>query len=72
MFKIMALLFVIIAPTLAGISMVSVLAMSSPAGGGTMLSGQGSVILMVVIGAAIVALPISYVIAGMINRTINT
>ncbi len=72
MFKIMALLFVIIAPTLAGMLVVGILAMSSPAAGGTVLASQGSTILMVVIGAAIVALPISYVVANMISRTINT
>jgi hypothetical protein len=72
MFKIMALLFVIIAPTLAGIFVVGILAMSSPIAGGTPLAQQGSTILMVVLGAAIVALPISYIVANMINRTIKT
>ena len=72
MIKITALLFVVIAPTLMGILIVAVLSMSSPINGGTPLSQQGMVILMVVIGAAIAALPISYFIAGKINQTINS
>ena len=72
MIKIMALLFVMVAPTLAGIGVVSILSMSSPIDGGTPLSQQGSVILMVVIGAAIAALPISFVLAKMISRTLGT
>lgn len=72
MFKIMALLFVVIAPTLAGILIVGVLSMSSPISGGTPLSEQGMTIMMVVAGAVIAALPISWVVAGMVNRTINS
>jgi hypothetical protein len=72
MIKIMALMFVIIAPTLAGISMVAVLSMSSPIVGGTQLSEQGGMILMVTIGAAIVALPISYFVAKMVSQTMGT
>jgi len=68
MIKIMSLLFVVIAPTLAGIAVVAVLAMSSPSDGGTPLSQQGSVILMVVIGAALASLPFSYIIAKMVAR----
>ncbi len=68
MIKIMTLLFVIIAPTLAGIAVVVVLAMSSPIDGGTPLSQQGSMILMVVVGAALASLPISYVVARMVAR----
>ena len=41
MIKIMSLLFVVIAPTLTGIAVVAVLAMSSPIDGGTPLSQQG-------------------------------
>jgi len=68
MIKIMTLLFVVIAPTLAGISVVAVLAMSSPIDGGTPLSQQGSLILMVVLGAALASLPISYMVARMVAR----
>ena len=68
MVKLMALMFVIIAPTLMGILVVGVLAMSSPITGGTPLSQQGMTILMVVVGAAVAALPISYIVANMINR----
>ncbi|MCF6200001.1 MAG: hypothetical protein L3J67_11530 [Hyphomicrobiaceae bacterium] len=68
MIKIMSLLFVVIAPTLTGIAVVAVLAMSSPIDGGTPLSQQGSVILMVVIGAALASLPISYMVAKMVAR----
>ena len=72
MFKIMALLFVMVAPTLAGISVIVLLAMSSPANGGTPLSQQGSLLLMLVVGATLVALPISYFVAKMISRTMGT
>ena len=72
MIKIMALMFVIIAPTLAGISVVGVLSMSSPITGGIQLSQQGGMILMVAVGAAIVALPISYFVAKMITQTMGT
>ena len=68
MIKIMAILFIMIAPTLMGILVVGVLSMSSPITGGLSLASQGTTILMVVIGAAIAALPISYVVAGMISR----
>ncbi len=72
MIKIMALLFVMVAPTLAGISMVAVLASSSPIEGGTALAQQGTTILMLVIGAALIALPISYFVAKMITRTMGS
>lgn len=71
MIKIMALMFVIIAPTLAGISMVAVLSMSSPITGGIQLAQQGGMIAMVAIGAAIVALPVSYFVAKMISQTMG-
>jgi len=72
MVKITALLFVIIAPTLAGILMVVVLSMASPADGGTVLGQQGMTLLLVVLGAVVVSLPISYVVASKINRAIST
>ena len=72
MFKIMAILFIMIAPTLMGVLVVGVLSMSSPTTGGISLSAQGNTILMVVVGAAIAALPISYIIAGKITRTLNS
>ena len=72
MIKIMTLLFVVIAPTIVGISVVAILAMSSPIDGGTPLSQQGSLILMVVAAATVVALPISYIAAKMVSRTIGT
>ena len=72
MIKIMAILFIMIAPTLMGILVVGVLSMSSPITGGLSLASQGTTILIVVIGAAIAALPISYVVAGMISRTMKT
>ena len=72
MIKIMALLFVIIAPTLAGIAVVAVLASSSPIESGLGLAQQGNMILMVVVGAVVAALPISYFVARMISRTLGT
>lgn len=72
MFKLTALLYVIIAPTLMGILVVGVLAMSSPTAGGTLVSQEGMTLLMVVIGAMIASVPISYVVAGMINRAMNS
>ena len=71
MIKIMAILFIMIAPTLMGILVVGVLSMSSPITGGISLSSQGSTILMVAVGAAIAALPISYIIARKISHTMN-
>ena len=71
MIKIMALLFIMIAPTMMGILVVGVLSMSSPITGGISLSSQGTTILMVCAGAAIAALPISYIVAGMISRTLK-
>ncbi len=70
MIKIMALLFVMVAPTLAGIAVVGVLAMSSPIDGGASFGQQGSTILMLVVGAFLVALPISFVVARMISKSI--
>ncbi|MCP4934945.1 MAG: hypothetical protein GY927_12250 [bacterium] len=72
MIKIMAILFIMIAPTLMGILVVAVLSMSSPITGGTSLSSQGTTILLVVAGAALAALPISYFVAGKITRTFNS
>ncbi len=72
MIKIMAILFIMIAPTLMGVLVVGVLAMSSPTAGGASLSSQGTTILVLVIGAALAALPISYIIAGKISRTLNS
>ncbi len=72
MIKIMAILFIMIAPTLMGVLVVGVLSMSSPTTGGTSLSSQGTTILVLVVGAAIAALPISYIIAGKISRTLNS
>ncbi len=72
MIKIMAILFIMIAPTLMGVLVVGVLAMSSPTAGGTSLSSQGTTILVLVVGAALAALPISYIIAGKISRTLNS
>lgn len=72
MIKLTALMYVLVAPTLAGILVVGLLSMSSPIGGGTMLGAQGMTLLLVVLGAAIAALPISYVIAGMVNKAINS
>ncbi len=72
MIKIMALLFIMIAPTLAGILVVGVLTMSPPTAGGVPLSAQGSTIVMLVIGAALAALPVSYLVASKISRTINS
>ena len=69
MIKITALLFVIIAPTIMGIGIVALLAMSSPITGGGSIS-QGFLILMIVAGAAIASLPISFFIAKMINNQI--
>ena len=71
MFKIMALLFVMVAPTLAGISVIALLATSSPVNGGTPLSQQGSMLLILVIGSTLAALPISYFVARMISRTMG-
>ena len=72
MIKIMAILFIMIAPTLMGVLVVGVLSMSSPTTGGTSLSSQGTTILVLVVGAAIAALPISYIIAGKISRTLKS
>jgi hypothetical protein len=72
MVKLTALFYVFVAPTLAGILLVGILSMASPIGGGTVLGAQGMTILLVVLGAAIAALPISYVVAGMVNRAINS
>lgn len=72
MFKIMALLFVMVAPTLAGIAVVVVLAMGSPIAGGSSFSQQGPLILMLVVGGALAALPVSYFVARMIDNKINS
>ena len=72
MIKIMAILFIMIAPTLMGILVVGVLSMSSPITGGASLSSQGTTIALVVVGAALAALPISYIIAGKISRTLKS
>jgi hypothetical protein len=72
MVKLTALFFIFIAPVIMGVMVVGVLAMSSPTVGGTPIAEQGMTILMVVLGAAIAALPISYVIAGMVNRKIGS
>jgi hypothetical protein len=72
MVKLTALMYVLVAPTLMGILVVGILAMASPTAGGTLLAQQGMTLLLVVLGAAIAALPIAYVIAGMINKAINS
>ncbi len=71
MIKIMAILFIMIAPTLMVILVVGVLSMSSPTTGGISLSTQGTTILLVVTGAALAALPISYYVARMISSTLK-
>ena len=71
MIKIMALLFVMVAPTLAGIAVVAVLASSSPIDGGMQISQQGNMIWMVAVGAAVLALPISYFVARMISTAMG-
>lgn len=71
MVKLTALMYVLVAPTLMGILVVAILSMSSPITGGTPLSQQGMTLLLVVLGSAVAALPLSYVIAGMVNRAIN-
>ena len=72
MIKIMAILFIMIAPTLMGILIVGVLSMSSPTTGGTSLGSQGTTIALLAVGAILAALPISYVIAGKISRTLKS
>ena len=70
MFKIMLLLFVIIAPTLAGIFVVGILASASPIAGGASIS-QGTMILIAVLAGVVLALPISYFVGSAINKRIS-
>jgi hypothetical protein len=70
MVKLMFLLWVIIAPTIAGIAVVGILASASPITGGASIT-QGTMILIASLVGILVALPISFFVAKAINRRIS-